>query len=176
MGLLASYVLGAYVYGQDWHEDLQFDKAYGIKKQDMPEYLSALQPALNIPEEKMRSLLAGVLSRGKESDIAEFEVIGGSKVRSKYGFIAYARDSNTDEFAVVYAVHMLNFELGPRIETYKKKRLGGLLGKKTVTVVHPPQMSEDEITAFQRTYMKYKALEALRTKGVIKQIPFEEGT
>ncbi len=153
---------------------MQFDKARGIKRDNMTTFLKELKKTLNITDKELDPLFDSGVAEGKESDIVVFYLTDVAKVDSKYGYIAYALEPGTDKFAVVYAVHSLHFELAPRIETQKKRRLGGLLGRKTVTVATHPHMNAREIAAFQKTYMKFKALEAMVAKRIINQITYVE--
>ena len=105
-----------------------------------------------------------------------FEVKYKDEFESEYGYIAMVKNQKKDAFSCVYVFHRLKMKLAKRrVETRTLRRLFGIfpIGEDVSVHYENVKLGTNDIDAIKETYMRHKALQALRDQGIIQEITYD---
>jgi len=152
---------------------MEYDLTQGIPLENLAEFIEALKEALDL-DEKVCTMLK-TMTFAKDKDKYLYEVNYKDDFEQKCGYFAMVRDSNSNTISCVYAYHVLKFKLAKkRLTTKTEKKLFFIpIGKEVKIEEHDVILGTNDMEAIKSSYMRYKALEALRNEGIIQSIEFE---
>ena len=155
-----------------WEESIDYDLTTGIPQCNFKDYIEFLKTSLGLDDGFCKSLETMAYSDSKEKNMwaVKFE----TEFESKYGFIAMIKDEN-QRISGVYAFHKLKFKLADRrIEKRIQKKWWFFPIGTEVSIEHERvKFASNDIINIKETYMKHKALEALKCNGIINAINFQ---
>ena len=149
------------------------DIATGIPVAKLDDYVETLKKSMDLDDKICEELKTIAYIKTKDKVVLELKY--NTEFESKYGYIAMTRNSD-DEISCAYAFHSLTFKLADRrIETRAQKKFWFINLGETVSVSYEPvRFGTKDIETIKSTYMRYKALEAMRKEGIIQEISFED--
>jgi hypothetical protein len=131
------------------------------------------QTSLGLSNEFCKTLSA--MAYVERMDKLVWEVRYDDGFKSSYGYLMMVRNSEKKTISCAYAVHSLSFKLADRrVETRSTQTFFWIPIGEEISVHHEPvKFGTKDMDAIKETYMRYKALQALQSEGIITQITFE---
>ena len=149
---------------------MDYDLTTGIPVEHLDDFVNILKKKFNLDDKVCMELKT--MAHAKSNDKLLFKVKYENEFEFKYGYIDMTMDSD-NTIRCFYALHNLNFKLADRrIETRSKKYFWFIPYGETVDVTH--ESVSLDISLIRDTYMRHRALEALRNEGIIGEITYEE--
>ena len=152
---------------------MDYDLTEGIPLARLGDYIDTLKETLKLDEKFCKQLKTMEYANSKDKLV--YEVKYEAEFESKYGYVAMVKNKVQKTISCVYAFHIMKFKLAPRrVETTKTTKFLWFRISKEIQVDHQPvQFGTNDMEAIRNTYMRFKALEALRSEGIIPSISYE---
>ena len=153
---------------------MSYDLTTEIPLAMLDDYLGDLKASLGL-DDKVCSQLRQIQYAGSKDRLI-FEVKYKDKFESEYGYIAMVKNQKKDAFSCVYVFHRLKMKLAKRrVETRTLRRLFGIfpIGEDVSVHYENVKLGTNDIDAIKETYMRHKALQALRDQGIIQEITYD---